>query len=159
MPLMDQIKSITSIGKKVAGVEDTVVLPASKSKFDKYMNKINRLPRILMLFGIIAMILHAAADPTHYTVWMKALKETPAELWYIFTIVIVSWAGTKFVRDIKMPSDAKVIQLNTGPVVNAGDVISGGSERTFDNLEDDDHDINELPPENSAIEEWKSGGR
>lgn len=155
MPLMDQIKSITSIGKKVAGVEDTVVLPASKSKFDKYMNKINRLPRILMLFGIIAMILHAAADPVHYTVWMKALKETPAELWYIFTIVIVSWAGTKFVRDIKMPSDSKVIQLNTGPVVNAGDVISGGTERTFDNLEDDDHEINELPPENAAIEEWK----
>ena len=153
MPLMDQIKSMASIGKKVAGSEDTVVLPASDSKFDKYMNKINRLPRIMMLFGIVAMIIHAAHDPVHYTLWMKALQETPDELWYIFTIVIVSWAGTKFVRDIKMPSDSKVIQLNTGPVINAGDVI--GTERTFDNLEDDDHDINEMPPENAAIEEWK----
>lgn len=152
---MSQIKSIASLGKQVAGSENTVVLPASKSKFDKYMNKINRLPRIMMLFGIVAMILHAFFNPEHYTIWMVALKETPAELWYLFTIVIVSWAGTKFVRDIKMPSDSKIIQLNTGPVVNAGDVISGGSERMFDNLEDDDDDINELPPENEAIEEWR----
>jgi hypothetical protein len=154
MALMDQIKSIASIGKQVAGSNETVVLPPSKSKFDKYMNKINRLPRIMMLVGIIAMIIHAALDPVHYTLWMKALQETPAELWYLFTIVIVSWAGTKFVRDIKMPSDANVIQLNTGPVINAGDVMTG-TERMFDNLEHDDDDINELPPENEAIEEWK----
>ena len=153
MPIMDQLKSITSIGKKVAGAEDTVVLPASNSMFDKIMNKINRLPRIMMLFGIVAMIIHGARDPEHYTLWMKALQETPPELWYIFTIVIVSWAGTKFVRDIKMPSDSKVIQLNTGPVVNAGDVITN-TERMFDNLQHDDDDINALPPENDAIDEW-----
>ncbi len=155
MGIMDQLKTIKSLGKTVAGGDNTVVLPASDSLFDKVMNKINRLPRLLMLFGIIAMLVYAAGDPEHYTVWMKALKETPAELWYIFTIIIVSWAGTKFVRDIKMPSgDSKVIQLNTGPVVNAGDVITQ-TERIFDNLEDDDDDINELPPENKAIEEWK----
>lgn len=154
MSIMGQLKSITSLGKTVAGGENTVVLPASNSMFDKVMNKINRLPRLLMLFGIIAMILHAASDPAHYTDWMKALQETPAELWYLFTIVIVSWAGTKFVRDIKMPSDANVIQLNTGPVVNAGDVVTQ-TERVFDNLTDDDDDINDLPPENEAIEEWK----
>jgi hypothetical protein len=53
-----------------------------------------------------------------------------------------------------MPSDAKVIQLNTGPVVNAGDVVTQ-TQRVFDNLTDDDDDINDLPPENEAIEEWK----
>ena len=102
MSIMGQLKAIKSLGKTVAGGESTVVLPASNSLFDKGMNKINRLPRLLMLFGIVAMILHAAFDPEHYTVWMVALKETPAELWYLFTIVIVSWAGTKFVRDIKI---------------------------------------------------------
>jgi len=38
--------------------------------------------------------------------------------------------------------------------VNTGDVIKR-TERIFDNLEDDDDDINELPPENEAIEGWK----
>ena len=154
MSIMGQLKAIKSLGKTVAGGENTVVLPPSSSMFDKVMNKINRLPRLLMLFGIIAMLLHAASDPTHYTDWMKALQETPAELWYIMTIIIVSWAGTKFVRDIKMPSDANVIQVNTGTVFNPGDTEIT-TARLFDNLEDDDDDINELPPENETIEEWK----
>ena len=76
MPIMDQIKSVASLGKKVAGSENTVILPASNSMFDKCMNKINRLPRIMMLFGIVAMIIHAARNPEHYTLWMKALQET-----------------------------------------------------------------------------------
>ena len=154
MSIMSQLKTIKSLGKTVAGGDNTVVLPASNSMFDKVMNKINRLPRLLMLFGIIAMLLHAASDPAHYTDWMKALQETPAELWYIMTIIIVSWAGTKFVRDIKMPSDANIVQVNTGTVVNPGDAEIT-TARLFDNLEDDDDDINELPPENETIEEWK----
>lgn len=152
---MGQLKAIKSLGKTVAGGENTVVLPASNSMFDKVMNKVNRLPRLLMLFGIIAMLLHAASDPAHYTDWMKALQETPAELWYIMTIIIVSWAGTKFVRDIKMPSDANIVQVNTGTVVNPGDGEIT-TARLFDNLEDDDDDINELPPENETIEQWKN---
>ena len=152
---MGQLKAIKSLGKTVAGGENTVVLPASNSMFDKVMNKVNRLPRLLMLFGIIAMLLHAASDPAHYTDWMKALQETPAELWYIMTIIIVSWAGTKFVRDIKMPSDANIVQVNTGTVVNPGDGEIT-TARLFDNLEDDDDDSNELPPENETIEQWKN---
>lgn len=136
------------------GDGNTVTLPASNSKFDKFMNKVSRLPRILLLFGIVIMLIHAASNPQHYVEWMKALQETPDALWYIMTIIVVSWAGTKFVRDIKMPSDDKIIQVTSGPVINAGD-IETRTERIFDNLEDDDPDIIDLPPENETIETWK----
>jgi len=156
MALTDKLKSIKNLG--------TAVTPSTKvvenTPYNRFMDNVARLPRLFLLFGVVAILVWPVFNPEYFMVWTKAVSTIPADLWYLIFIIMTSWVGTKFMRDIKQPSASAttITQVNTGTVVQTGEI----SEKRFNNLNDDNPEIKEdaeeimnSDPENEVIEEWK----
>lgn len=66
--------------------------------WDSLVDGLNRLPRPLMTFGVIALFVWAVVDPPAFSLAMLALQNVPEMLWYIFLAVIGFWFGTKMIE-------------------------------------------------------------
>lgn len=148
MGMLDQIKNIKNLGNAVSGGKE-VKLPPANTRFDRIMNNVSRLPRLLLLFGVCAILIWPVFNPEYFMVWTTAIATIPADLWYLIFIVMTSWVGTKFVRDIKQPSAVSseapklVVEINKG---------------RFNNVEEDDDDgiIAALDTGNEVIDKWNA---
>lgn len=148
MGVMDQLKNIKNLGNAVSGGKE-VKLPPANTRFDRIMNNVSRLPRLFLLFGVCAILIWPVFNPEYFMVWTAAIKTIPPDLWYLIFIIMTSWVGTKFVRDIKQPSAVApeapklVVEINRG---------------RFSNVEEDDDDgiIAALDTDNEIIEKWNA---
>ena len=151
MGVMDQLKNIKNLGNAVSGGKE-VKLPPATTKFDRIMNNVSRLPRLFLLFGVCAILIWPVFNPEYFMIWTAAIKTIPPDLWYLIFIIMTSWVGTKFVRDIKQPSS------NNGSAKPEAGVVVQISQGRFDNLEEDDDDdvIAALDTDNEIIEKWNA---
>ena len=147
MGVLDQIKNIKNLGNAVSGGKE-VKLPPANTRFDRIINKVSRLPRLFLLFGVCAILIWPVFNPEYFMVWTAAIKTIPPDLWYLIFIIMTSWVGTKFVRDIKQPSAVAeppklVIEINK----NLG---------RFNNVDEDDDEgiIAALDTGNEIIDKW-----
>jgi len=148
MGVMDQLKNIKNLGNAVSGGKE-VKLPPANTTFDRVVNKVSRLPRLFLLFGVCAILIWPVFNPEYFMVWTAAIKTIPPDLWYLIFIIMTSWVGTKFVRDIKQPSaqgeapPKLVVEINH-------------SKGRFDNIVDDKDDdiIAALDTSNRVIDKW-----
>jgi hypothetical protein len=152
---LDTIKNIKSgITGAVTGTGDNVV-PVEDTKFHRAMDKFNRLPRPVLLILIVSLFIWPIFNPEHFSQWAIAIGIVPDNMWYLIIIIITSWAGTKFMRDIKMPSgNGGTTQINTGTVINTRD-FQLDEVKGKNPIEITLEDITNLPPENESIDEWK----
>jgi hypothetical protein len=77
--------------------EDTKVLtPRQKSGYDRLLDKLNRLPRPLMVFGTLLLIVTAMVAPVWFADRMEALAAMPEGLWWLIGAVISLYFGSRF---------------------------------------------------------------
>lgn len=74
----------------------------SKTKWDSFIDGLNRLPRPLMTYGIIALFVWCARDPLAFVVYAEALQAMPQQGWVILGIIITFWFGGKLPKDFAL---------------------------------------------------------
>lgn len=72
---------------------------APKTWFDSLVDGLNRLPRPIMTFGIIALFCWAVIDPGGFIDVMAALEIVPDALWTFLMLVAGFFFGGRFVKE------------------------------------------------------------
>ena len=75
-----------------------------RTKWDSFVDGINRLVRPIFTFGTIYLFYFCMKYPTDFAISMKALTLMPTQGWYLLFTIVVFWFGGKFIRkDLKAP--------------------------------------------------------
>jgi len=111
--------------------------------FNGLVDGLNRLPRPLMAFGVIALFGSAMVDPVWFSERMIGLQAVPEPLWYILGAIVSFFFGARELhkhRSLRAAPVGKIVQdlgalhtmrqeqhqrTNTGPV-------PGGNDRSLD---------------------------
>lgn len=93
------IKKVTTIfpfGETVVAEDG-----APKSRWDEFFDRIRRIPRILMIFMVIAWFWWSYSwSGGDFLKWAQAMKEVPEPVWFLITtIVLILWGVTKITED------------------------------------------------------------
>lgn len=145
--ILDMARSLT--GGKGGEIE----LPAPQGLFDRFINAVNRLGRPLLLIGAVLFFIWGIMDPVGFVATMKAFAETPEWITTAILLVISIFGTGRVIRDFKTKQTVKTTVEHTEEVSTEE---APPTNRTFDNLEDDDdEDLEDIPAENSAIDQWK----
>lgn len=67
----------------------------NRTKWDSFIDGINRLPRPAMTFGVMGLLGYAVGDPAGFEIAMTALTLVPEWLQTMFFLVVSFWFGTK----------------------------------------------------------------
>lgn len=80
----------------------------SKTVWDSFIDGVNRLPRPVMTFGMIALFWYCVTDPDGFERSAQALRSMPHEGWTLLWMVTAFWFGTKAIE--KIPSKFGMLQ-------------------------------------------------
>lgn len=67
----------------------------SASWFDRLIDGVNRLPRPMLAFGTIGLIVFAMADPLSFSRRMVGLNAVPEPLWWLLGAVVTFYFGSR----------------------------------------------------------------
>lgn len=84
---------------------------AGTSRFDRFVNGLNRLPRPLMALGTIGLFAFAMADPVAFAARMAGLAEVPEPLWWLLGAIVGFYFGARELHYRRVPR-----AVATGPV-------------------------------------------
>lgn len=65
------------------------------SRFDRWMDACNRLPRPLLALGTLALFGYAMAAPASFAVRMQALAQVPEPLWWLSAAIVSFYFGAR----------------------------------------------------------------
>lgn len=71
-----------------------------RTRFDVFIDGINRLPRPLITFGIIWLFIWAGISPDRFAVSMRALSTVPDPMWVILGCTLAFWFGGRMSNDL-----------------------------------------------------------
>ncbi len=75
-----------------------------KTRWDSFVDGLNRLPRPLITFGIVGIFIWAFYDPIDFVEYMAAMEVVPDELWLMWLSIVAFWFGGRFVsQDLRKP--------------------------------------------------------
>lgn len=80
---------------------------ANRTWWDSMVDGLNRLPRPLITFGLIAVMVWAPIDPEGFSIAMAAYALVPEPLWYLIFAVFIFWFGAKVLNE-SLPTSWKV---------------------------------------------------
>ncbi len=66
-----------------------------KSRFDRFMDGVNRLPRPLLALGTLALMGAALTDPVWFTARMQGLALVPEPLWWLLGVIVSFYFGAR----------------------------------------------------------------
>ena len=66
-----------------------------KSRFDRFMDGVNRLPRPLLALGILALMGAALTDPVWFAARMQGLALVPEPLWWLLGVIVSFYFGAR----------------------------------------------------------------
>jgi Holin of 3TMs, for gene-transfer release len=75
---------------------DLDLTPRQRSGYDRAVDALNRLPRPLMAFGTVIMLVTAMVAPVWFGDRMEALAAMPDALWWVIGAVISLYFGARF---------------------------------------------------------------
>jgi len=126
--------------------------PERRGWFNGLVDGLNRLPRPLMAYGTIWLMVYAMKDPSGFGERMQGLALVPDQLWWLFGAIVTFYFGArelKYNRDAKFADPALVRQV-------VGNVEAIRALRPDSpNVAADDTDPDPGVGENPAIEDWK----
>lgn len=143
------------------GQQTIVVQEAPKTGFDRFIDAVSRLPRLLMLFGSVAILCWPIWDTEGFTLWALAVEKIPENIWMLIFMVFSSWAATKFTRDFKARGKNGTV-FQTGGQQGYGGGFGGGygddmeDYGRFNNIAPDAATGVSTNPHNDSIEAWKN---
>ncbi|MEO1562433.1 MAG: holin family protein [Pseudomonadota bacterium] len=68
---------------------------ATATRFDYFVNGLNRLPRPFMALGTIGLFAFAMADPIAFSVRMQGLSYIPEPLWWLLGAIVSFYFGAR----------------------------------------------------------------
>lgn len=66
-----------------------------KSRFDRFMDGVNRLPRPLLALGTLALMGASLSDPVWFTARMQGLALVPEPLWWLLGVIVSFYFGAR----------------------------------------------------------------
>jgi len=78
----------------------------SNSKFDRFINGLNRLPRPILALGTVGLFSFAMVDPVSFSDRMIGLERVPDPLWWLLGAIVSFYFGARelhYVRQEKQP--------------------------------------------------------
>ncbi|UWQ85207.1 holin family protein [Leisingera caerulea] len=66
-----------------------------KSRFDRFMDGVNRLPRPLLALGTLALIGASLSDPVWFAARMQGLALVPEPLWWLLGVIVSFYFGAR----------------------------------------------------------------
>lgn len=129
--------------------DDAPAAACPQTRWDQIVSGFNRTIRPIILFGVISLFFLAWYDPSHFTLFAKALKELPEFAWYTIFTILSFWFAGKGIRDARQTHN---------PNGNGTEVDSDPVEPTPKTPEIEEHEdqVTALPAGNDAIQAWKN---
>ena len=112
----------------------------SRSRLDRFVDGLNRLPRPAMAFGVLVLFIAVMLDPIWFADRMAGLSLVPEPLWWLLGAIVSFYFGSRHqsksfeIRADEMRSSAKAI----------GNTMYHDKQRSIANLR-----------ENAAVLEWR----
>ena len=81
--------------------------PAAKGRYDRLIDAANRLPRPVLVFGVLALFTLALLDPPRFARAMDSLRQMPEELWWLTAAILAGHFGAREAHHLReRPKDA-----------------------------------------------------
>ncbi|AUQ70576.1 holin family protein [Phaeobacter inhibens] len=133
------------------------------SRFDRWMDGVNRLPRPLLALSTLALLGSAMVDPLWFAARMQGLALVPEPLWWLLGVIVSFYFGARqqlksqgFQREIAASlAQAPAVAANVSRINDLR--ASGPDAPVMAALSEGDHDqgvIIDNNMENPALEEW-----
>jgi len=82
-----QMGALTAMGAEFSA--------SGKTKFDSFINGLNRMPRPLLALGTVALFVFAMFDPAAFAQRMVGLNAVPEPLWWLLGAVVAFYFGAR----------------------------------------------------------------
>ncbi len=119
------------------------------SKFNAFIDGVNRLPRPLMAFGAIGIWVSAMIDPIWFATRMQSLALVPEPLWWLVGVVVSFYFGGRF--QMKSQEFKQNLAMMPQEIDKMRQVIKRISRHKIDEMPSD----KQVFFENSALQRWK----
>ncbi len=93
------------------------------SRFDAFMNALNRLPRPLLVIGTLGLFVYAMAAPAGFSLRMQGLALVPEPLWWLLGAIVSFYFGARELHYRRDP-----VWSPPPPDAPAGDPAPAGEE-------------------------------
>jgi Holin of 3TMs, for gene-transfer release len=132
---------------------------ASASRFDGFVNGLNRLPRPLLALSTIGLFSYAMAEPAGFGTRMQSLALVPEPLWWLLGAIVSFYFGA---RELHHQRTRSILNLTAGaaaaPVAGEVGVVVPDDEpasvtQPVATLAAIPASID--PDHNAAVEEWR----
>lgn len=134
------------------------------TRFDSFVDAINRIPRPLMALSVVFLFAAAMTDPVWFAARMQGLALVPEPLWWLMGVVVSFYFGARHQLKTQQFQKSIAETLARAPVVVDNIAALRGLDYTSPGVADTGtdtslaHDITRSPPAtgNPAIDEWRS---
>lgn len=92
---------------------------ARASRFDGFMNGLNRLPRPLLVIGTLGLFAYAMAAPAGFSVRMQGLALVPEPMWWLLGAIVSFYFGARELHYRRDPAGFSPSQLPASPLIAA----------------------------------------
>lgn len=137
--------------------------PPARSRFDRVMDAINRIPRPALALGTLGLFVAAMVDPLWFAARMQGIALVPEPLWWLLGAIVSFYFGARhqakgqefqahIARSIVQAPQVvdRITRLNRIGAETPGVARSDGDAETT---------LHALRPEaNPALEAWRHGG-
>lgn len=133
---------------------------AQRSRFDRLMDAVNRLPRPALALGTLGLFLAAMVDPVWFAARMQGLALVPEPLWWLLGVIVSFYFGARhqaksqdFQRDLAATmSRAPQVMANLGALAD----LRADTPGAADTGKDADLTLGAAQSEgNPALDHWK----
>lgn len=83
----------------------------NRTWWDSFVDGLNRLPRPLMAFGVMAIFIWASIDPVAFTAAAQAWALIPENMWLILSAIVVFFFGDRTLKGFQKPNMPTVDQV------------------------------------------------
>ena len=132
---------------------------ARRDRFGSFIDGLNRLPRPLMAFGVLALFSSAMADPIWFATRMQGLALVPEPLWWLLGAVISFYFGARHQAKGQAFQKSLLDNMALMPSVLENINMLEDLRRQNANMQKDDLEDNRAlsfaTGPNAAIEDWK----
>lgn len=128
----------------------------NRTWWDSLIDGVNRLPRPVIAFSVIAMMFWPVIDPIEFSIVMQAYSIVPAWVAGLFIQVVALFFGGKFLTDMKFGGVPKQKVVEMMEAVKELRGLKLQSEKPIISEDEFEGEMaNEATPlSNPAIEEW-----
>ena len=118
------------------------------TRFDGFVNGLNRLPRPLLALGTLGLFVYAMAEPTGFSARMQGLGLVPEPLWWLLGAIVSFYFGARELHHQRSRTVLAAARTATTKAAGAPAPTAAVVPRPVDSRASD-------PDYNPAVEEWR----